>query len=272
MSRKVSSRSRSSKAAASARRAPVAKATVTAAPKPPGIRKPRSGLTAAEEAFCQHYAVNQVGSEAVRHAWPEWRTKPDQYVAQKASKLKAAGKIQERIERLAGKTADLLEKRFEITTEKVLAEIAATAFANAGDYFDWGVREMPRFNRKTGEPIVDPETGKIITEAKPYAYAKPADRLTRQQKAAIVGAEQSISKTGDVVVSVKMANKLQALALLLQHTAKKDEKPPASVQVNVVGAAQVVTDSASIAAMHDPKAALRAFEEARARLMPPKKV
>lgn len=271
MPRKSPSRSRPSEAPKPPKRAPTAKASSAASATRSGIRTPRTGLTAAEEAFCQHFAVNKVGSEAVRHAWPEWRTKPDQYVAQKASKLKASGKIQERIDRLSDKTATILERKFEITTEKILEEIAATAFANAGDYYDWGVKEVPRIHRKTGQPIYD-DAGKMVTEMVPYAYAKPASALTRQQKAAIVGAEQSIAKTGETVVSVKMANKLAALGLLLQHTTKQAEKaPPAPVQVNVVGAAQVVTDSASIATMSDPKAALRAFEEARARLMPPRK-
>lgn len=185
-----------------------------ASTKRTGKRKKRAALTREEEAFCQHYALHHVGSDAVRHAYRAWKSKDNQATAVKASKLLSVGKIKERIAILEKKVSQVVEQKFEITAERVLQEIAAIAFANADDYYEWGLQDVPVMRR--GKIVTD-ENGNPVTEKKPYAIVKPSSGLSRLQKAAIAGASMTISKTGEPLVDVKMSDKRAALRDLGQH-------------------------------------------------------
>ena len=166
--------------------------------------------------FCECYALSGNGADAYFKAYPASRKHPPRYRAEKASKLLAKANIRAHIASLKDKVAEIAEKKFAITAENVLQELAAIAFASADSYFSWGTREVPIMNRKTGGPVTD-EAGKIQMKIEPYAYIKASDSLTTVQKKAIVGAEMTFSKDGMPMVSVKMADKRAALVDLGKH-------------------------------------------------------
>lgn len=233
-------------------------------------RKKREGLTKAEEAFCQHYALHKVGSEAVRHAWPEWRGKDNQLTAVKASTLLAAAKIKQRLAVLEIKVAAIAEQKFEISAEKVLQELAAVAFSNAETYFEWGYVERPvlRKNRKTGDVVhLRDANDQPMFEAVPFAKMKASEDLTTVQKKAVISVSETVSKTGDRVIDVKMADKMGALKLLTQHLGLlkervehtgKDGKPIETVNTNV--------SLPDLSVVTDPRDALRQFEMFRTQM------
>lgn len=180
------------------------------------VRQKSDRLTAAQEKFAIYYAMHGNGAEAYAHAYPTSRKHTPQYRSEKASKMLADAKIKAKVSGLGSKVTEIAEKKFEITAERVLSELAAIAFANSDDYYEWGVREVPRIDRKTGDLKLD-KIGNPIIDKVPFAYVKPSHSLTRQQKAAIVGAEMTMSRTGEPLVSVKMADKRAALRDLGQH-------------------------------------------------------
>lgn len=230
-------------------------------------RKKPHGLNQQQEKFCQHFALSKNGTQAYLHAYPASRIKPAKYHHEQASKLLADGKVKARLEVLAIKILAIADKKFEITAEKVLQEMAALAFANSDDYFAWGSFERPVYNRKTGEPRLDGD-GRQILESVPYVRIKPSDELTRVQKSAIIAAEETISKTGERVISVKMGPKLQALKhlgdfLRLFDTPKDGGPPIPGMVVN----GNVTVNNTDITAIDDKREALKAFQSMRASAM-----
>lgn len=181
-------------------------------------------------------------------------------------------KIQARLAVLSIKVAAVAEKKFEITAEKVLQELAAIAFQNAGEYFEWGSIEKPvlRKNRKTGETVHVPDgDGRPMFEQVPFARIKPSEELTEVQKRAIVSVSETISRTGDRLIEAKMADKMGALKLLGQHIGLfkdrvehtgKDGAPIQTVNANVS-----LPDLTNVT---DPRDALRAFEAFRTQMTP----
>jgi hypothetical protein len=85
---------------------------------------------------------------------------------------------------LQARIKDVIEKKFEVTVEKVVQELAAIAFANVGDYYEWGPYETDNRNGS-------------------FVHVKLSHQLSRTQKAAIVGVEVSFTKAGDPLVSVQ---------------------------------------------------------------------
>lgn len=177
-------------------------------------------LTAKQEAFAQHFAVNRSPLEAYKHAYPGCEKWTPNTASVEAQKLLRHPQISLRISELSERVQKQLDEKFDITTERVLQELAAIAFQNSADYFSWGSRDVirRRKNKKTGlyEPMLD-EKGQPITDAVPYAVIKPSDELSRAQKAAVVAVSETITKTGNRVIEAKMADKLGALKLIGQH-------------------------------------------------------
>lgn len=203
----------------------------------------RGKLTSQQEKFCQHYALNQSGADAYRHAYPaskKW--KPNTFHPQ-VSRTLADPKIAARIRALEAKASEIAEKKFEVTVEKITQELAAIAFANADDYYSWGSFRKPLFT-KSGAPIIDPKTGEQRTEIVPFVHIKDSAELTRQQKAAIAGAEMTFSKTGDPVISVKMSDKRAALKDLGQTLGMFKMGLDANVAGKGGGPIQLVVSSA----------------------------
>lgn len=226
-------------------------------------------LTAKQEAFAAEYAKTKSAAESYRRAYNVRPETSPQQVAVQGQKLLAHPKIAQRVEELSARVAKIAAEKFDLSAEKVLGELAAIAFQNSEDIFEWGTFERPVFrkNRQTGqlEPVIG-QDGQQVTETVPFARAKPSSELTRDQKRAIVSASETISRTGDRVVEIKMADKLGALKLLGAHfnlfktTVEHTGKNGAPIALQEVKAEQIQAST--------PKEALKLFETWRANAVP----
>lgn len=165
--------------------------------------------------FCDRYIHNgRNGAEAYGHAYPKSLKHDAHYRAKRAGELLAHRDIIGTIEALEDRVRKIAEEKFEITTERIVQEFAASAIANADDYFEWGTKQRPLIHR--GKVVLD-EAGEPVMETVPFVNIKPSDQLTRVQKKAIAGAEMTVSRDGTPMVSVKLHDKLAALKSLGQH-------------------------------------------------------
>lgn len=229
-----------------------------------GPSKTRIGLTAQEEAFCQHYALNQIGAAAYLHAFPKASKWKPATVHQHASRLLAQGKIQARLMQLKNKVQEIAEKKFEVTTTRVLQELAAIAFANAEDYFEWGTRDVFKRDRKTGNLMVNEKGEPIKIGEEPYAIIKPSKKLTREQKAAITGVSQGYAQNGMATMDVKMGDKIAALKTIGTHLGMFNGKTV--VEHTGKNGGPIETKATTVFEIGEgmqPKDALRVFEEFR---------
>jgi phage terminase small subunit len=126
--------------------------TETAKTKTKGKRKVRVPvLNAQQEKFCQQYALLHNASEALRIAYPQWRTKENQAVAVRASNLLREEKIRERVTELEAIDTQKLNSKYGITKDRILQELASIGFSNVSDVVDWG----------ESIAVTDPETGEV---------------------------------------------------------------------------------------------------------------
>lgn len=93
-----------------------------------------TGLTLERERFCQHYALHDNGAAAVAEVWPQSRRQKPQARAERASRLLADDKICARITALRAKVAEAVNKKFDVSTERIVQEYAKMGFANMLDY------------------------------------------------------------------------------------------------------------------------------------------
>lgn len=226
-----------------------------------------NGLTKAQHKFVEHYALHRNAAEAYGAAYPKSRKNVAQYRSKKGRALLKKGLIRDRLTQRTEIVERKANEMFSITAHTVLQEIAAMAFANADAYFEWGSSERPAYKRN-GDPIIDHSTGEQRMDTVPYVRIKPSSDLTRVQKAAIVAAEETISKTGDRVISVKLGNKLGALTKLGNHlrlfSAPADGGMPAGAIINGNVTVNNLTPK-DVAGIDDKRDALKAFEAMRNR-------
>jgi hypothetical protein len=78
-----------------------------------------------------------------------------------------------------------------------------------------------------GQPIVDEETGQPAVGQVPFVRVKASSELSRTQLAAVVSAEETVSRTGGKAISVKMGDKRAALKHLGSHLGLFAPKPGA---------------------------------------------
>jgi phage terminase small subunit len=178
-------------------------------------RKPRQGLTKAEIRFCEAYAINGgIGTDALLKAMPHTAKWSGKSRAQRASKLLAKANVQSMIAKASQRMKAVAAKRFDVTAERVIQELAAIAFANCDDFFAWGTERKPVY--RSGRPLLDAD-GNVITRPVPVAIVKPSASLTREQKAAVAGIEMGAARDGTATINVKLADKRGALRDLAQH-------------------------------------------------------
>ena len=100
-----------------------------------------AGLTAKQESACLKYLECGDKSEAYRHAYNAENMKPET-INRKAHELFKQGKITARMKELRS----AIERRTEITVDRVLNELALLGFANMADYIRIGA---------DGDPFID---------------------------------------------------------------------------------------------------------------------
>ena len=149
-------------------------------------------LTVKQEAFCIAYVQTDNASEAYRRAYNTANMKPET-INNKAYALLKKGGIGARIEELRSKVVGKLEEEFEINQDRVLSELAAMAFYDAGDL------------------VIEDAKGRPVDIKSPADIRKLPERLRR----CIVG--WSYDRRGRFIL--KLANKTQNLELIGRHLA-----------------------------------------------------
>ena len=141
-------------------------------------------LTPKQEAFVLAYLETGNASEAYRRAYDVSRMKPET-VKRKAAEMMAHGNITATLEAEQAKIAE----RHSVTVDRIISEYAAIAFADAGDYFDWG---------RKGVAVRDKA------------------ELTPAQRRVVAEASQTVTESGGTI-RVKLHCKLTALDRLGKH-------------------------------------------------------
>lgn len=157
-------------------------------------------LSKKQELFCKEYLVDLNATQAYKRAG--YSVKSDNAAGVEASKLLRNPKIEARIKELM----DHRSKRTEVTADKVLAELAAIAFAKGTDFAK--VVDEPII--QNGKYVVDPDTGKVKTYKSVDVIA--TDNLPEEKKRAIAGI-----KEGKYGIEVSQCDKVKALELLGRH-------------------------------------------------------
>jgi phage terminase small subunit len=98
--------------------------------------------------------------------------------------------------------------------KRIIAEWMKIAFADTGDYLDFGNREFPLHNKK-GEPVLDKE-GKQLTGTQNFVTLVNSDVIDTS-----IISEVKEGKDG---LSVKLYNKIEALKQLEKYTDYMDEE------------------------------------------------
>jgi len=158
--------------------------------KNPGKRKPAVGLTAQQQLFVHHYAANGFANQSDAYIKAGYKARGQvAYTGASAllSNPKVAAAVQIEREKIA--------KKLDITKERVLNELAAMAFYDAGDLM-----------------LLDPQDPEQVQElTSPRDIRKLPERIRR----CIVG--WSYDRNGNFIL--KLANKTQNLELIGRHLA-----------------------------------------------------
>lgn len=172
-------------------------------------------LSKKQELFCKEYLVDLNATQAYKRAG--YSVKSDNIAAVEASKLLRNPKVEARIKELMDKRS----QRTEVTADKVLAELAAIAFAKGTDFAK--VVDEPIISN--GMYVVDPDTGKVKTYKSVEVIA--TDKLPEEKKKAIAGI-----KEGKYGVEVATCDKVKALELLGRHLGMFKDKVEVSGGAN----------------------------------------
>jgi len=151
-------------------------------------------LSPKQEAFCLSYIETANASEAYRRSYNAGKMKPST-INEKASRLIADGKIRARLDELrAGH-----KKRHEVTVDRIVAELAKIAFANASDFFEWGPSGV---------------------------RVRPHEDLTEDQRSVVCEVSQTVTADGGTI-RVKLSDKQAALDKLGKHLGMFADRGPA---------------------------------------------
>ena len=180
-------------------------------------------MTEAQKRFCDEYLIDLNATRAYKVAYPN--CKKDETASQAGSRLLRNVKVQAYIQ---ARQKEIQEKT-QITQEKIIAELAAIAFANGTDY-------SKIVKKKAIVPKYDEDKELIGYEEKEYMDVefKETDELSEQQKKAITGI-----KYGKHGIQVDLCDKKGALELLGKHlgmfkeSVKFEQDKPFEVNITV---------------------------------------
>lgn len=172
-------------------------------------------LSKKQEFFCKEYLVDLNATQAYKRAG--YSVKSDNIAAVEASKLLRNPKVEDRIKELMEKRS----QRTEVTADKVMAELAAIAFAKGSDFAK--VVDEPIISH--GKYVIDPDTGKVKTYKTVEVIS--TDKLPEEKKKAISGI-----KEGKYGVEVATCDKVKALELLGRHLGMFKDKVEVSGNIN----------------------------------------
>lgn len=158
-------------------------------------------MTNAQKRFCDEYLIDLNATRAYKVAYPN--CKKDETASAAGSRMLGNVKVQEYI----SEKQKQIEKRTEVTQDRVINELANVAFTNATDFAQIVEKEYE-------ENIYDEEGKCIGTKPKKYKYLELTNTkdLTEQQKSAIAGIKQTANG-----IEIKTNDKVKALELLGRH-------------------------------------------------------
>jgi phage terminase small subunit len=157
-------------------------------------------LTDKQKLFADEYLIDLNATRAYKAVYRN--VKNDETAAVNGNRLLRNAKVAEYInQRMKDR-----EKRTEITQDKVLAELAAIAFAKGSDFAQ--VVEEPII--QNGSYVRDPDTGQLRKQEVVKVF--PTDKLSEEQRKAIAGIKET--KYG---IDVSTYDKVKALELLGRH-------------------------------------------------------
>ena len=158
-------------------------------------------MTDAQKRFCDEYLIDLNATRAYKVAYPN--CKKDETASAAGSRMLGNVKVQEYI----SEKQKQIEKRTEVTQDRVINELANVAFTNATDF--------AQIVEKEYEENIYNEEGKCIgTKPKKYKCLELTNTkdLTEQQKSAIAGIKQTANG-----IEIKTNDKVKALELLGRH-------------------------------------------------------
>ena len=158
-------------------------------------------MTDAQKRFCDEYLIDLNATRAYKVAYPN--CKKDETARANSSRLLTNDNVQEYI----SAKQEEIEKRTEISRDKVIKELANIAFSNGTDFAQIVEREYE-------EKIYDNEGNCIGTKPKKYKCLEltATDNLTEEQKSAVAGIKQTTNG-----IEIKTNDKVKALELLGKH-------------------------------------------------------
>ena len=158
-------------------------------------------MTNAQKRFCDEYLIDLNATRAYKVAYPN--CKKDDTARANSSRLLTKANIQQYI----SEKQKEIEKRTEVTQDRVINELANVAFTNATDFAQIVEKEYE-------ENIYDEEGNCIGTKPKKYKTLEltNTEDLTEQQKSAIAGIKQTANG-----IEIKTNDKVRALELLGKH-------------------------------------------------------
>jgi Terminase small subunit len=113
-------------------------------------RRDDDKLCPAHERFCKEYALlgggHGSGAAAIRKAYPQVRTKSDQYISQRASILLATDTIQKRIAELRGQIVQIAHDKFNISAEEILQRLAAIGYSSIEEFVEVDAKGLPKIS------------------------------------------------------------------------------------------------------------------------------
>ena len=165
-------------------------------------------MTNAQKRFCDEYLIDLNATRAYKVAYPN--CKKDETASAAGSRMLGNVKVQEYI----SEKQKQIEKRTEVTQDRVINELANVAFTNATDF--------AQIVEKEYEENIYNEEGKCIgTKPKKYKCLELTNTkdLTEQQKSAIAGIKQTANG-----IEIKTNDKVKALELLGRHLGMFNDK------------------------------------------------
>jgi len=165
-----------------------------------GSEVSRMALTDKQKLFADEYLIDLNATRAYKAVYKN--VKNDETAAAAGARMLRNVKVAEYIsQRMKDR-----EKRTEITQDKVLAELAAIAFAKGTDFAK--VVDEPIISN--GGYVIDPDTGKVKTYKTVEVIA--TDKIPEDKQKAIAGIKET--KYG---IDVSTYDKVKALELLGRH-------------------------------------------------------
>lgn len=167
-------------------------------------------LTAKQKKFVDEYLIDLNATRAYRTAYPN--IKKDSTASVCASQLLRNTKVLEYLQ----KKQEEIQKRTEITQDRVLKELAAVAFSKASDYACVVERRLTKVVDGVAVDVLDVNGDPVVYRD---VELELTQNLTEDQKRAI-----AVMKKGRDGYEIKTFDKIKALELIGKHIGMFDGK------------------------------------------------